>query len=206
MFTAKERKILAQEALQLREDRRYLARRFGKQAITHQVALPMHIPYLLAKALANVPARKDEPVKATDIVMQIRKVIKCFDTYIDSVPKQKGRSSVYDIWDKMQDTEYTNDSTDTLNALALLKCYLRQQLNIFKIFKLKLTKPQLDYLVEDILISFHKGRVSVGEHVGGLAAQALAEPLMQMVLNAIHRTNISSDSDIIPSLNKLLNG
>ncbi|XP_042211474.1 DNA-directed RNA polymerase I subunit RPA1-like [Homarus americanus] len=58
-------------------------------------------------------------------------------------------------------------------------------------------------IVED---KFYDGRVTVGQSVGALAAQALAEPLMQMTLNAAHRASVASDYDTIPRLKELLNG
>lgn len=92
------------------------------------------------------------------------------------------------------------------DPLATLKRYVRQHVNTLNVRQAGFSTGQLSALLEAMRRLYKESRPAAGEAVGSLAAQALAEPLMQMTLNACHRAAVASDGDAIPRLTELLNG
>lgn len=92
------------------------------------------------------------------------------------------------------------------DPLCTLKWYVRQHVNTFSLRKTGFSSGQFSALLEAMRRLYQESRPAAGEAVGALAAQALAEPLMQMTLNACHRAAVASDGDAIPRLTELLNG
>jgi DNA-directed RNA polymerase beta' subunit len=60
----------------------------------------------------------------------------------------------------------------------------------------KLSKKQIDSIVEQIISSFNRSVVEPGEMVGILGAQSLGEPVTQMVLNAFHSTGLGFNAGV----------
>lgn len=92
------------------------------------------------------------------------------------------------------------------DPLATLKRYVRQHVNTLSVRQAGFSTGQFSALLEAMRRLYQESRPAAGEAVGSLAAQALAEPLMQMTLNACHRAAVASDGDAIPRLTELLNG
>lgn len=75
---------------------------------------------------------------------------------------------------------------DQTRAKYLLKVALMEYLSPRRcIFEYKLTKPQFDQMVYEIIRTFRKACVEPGEMVGTLTAQSLGETLTQMTLNSV---------------------
>ena len=105
-----------------------------------------------------------------------------------------------------QDVMCGSDQRIVRDPLDMLKRYVRQHVNTFSILQAAFSKYQFSALLEAMTDLYLESRPAAGECVGALAAQALAEPLMQMTLNACHRAAVASDGDAIPRLTQLLNG
>ncbi len=103
---------------------------------------------------------------------------------------------------------------DQTRAKFLFKLALAEHLSPKRcIYEYKLTKPQFDQMVVEIIRSFRKACVEPGEMVGVLSAQSLGETLTQMTLNSVswndqilytNCTNISKVTKIGEMIDKLL--
>lgn len=92
------------------------------------------------------------------------------------------------------DKDYTPSGikfADQNRAKYLFKIALLEYLSPKRcIFEFKLTKPQFDTMVVEIIKSFRKACVEPGEMVGVLTAQSLGETLTQMTLNTFHSSGV----------------
>ena len=98
--------------------------------------------------------------------------------------------------------ELYNKSTQLLNIL--IRSYLSSKRIIYEY---KFNRETLDWIFENIKLTFAKSLVQPGETVGTITAQAISEPTQQMTLNTFHYAGVSSKGNLtrgVPSIQEIL--
>jgi len=75
------------------------------------------------------------------------------------------------------------------------------------IFKYKLNKLAVVFLLNQVLYKYKKSIINPGEMVGMISAQSIGEPTTQMTLNTFHYAGVSSKSNVtrgVPRMEELL--
>jgi DNA-directed RNA polymerase II subunit RPB1 len=94
---------------------------------------------------------------------------------------------------------------DSNISKSLFKYCLYDMLSPKKsIIENKFTKSHIEFIVKNIILSYNKSIVDVGEMVGILAAQCLGEPLTQMTLKSFHSAGLGSATGGVPRLKEII--
>ncbi len=134
--------------------------------------LPVNLTRIIDDAKNMVIDSKHERLNPLYILHAINYILRPDITKVNILDKDYDTNSI-----KFKD----QDRAKYLFKISLLE-YLSPKRCIFEY---KLTKPQFDQMVADIIISFRKACVEPGEMVGIMTAQSLGETLTQMsVVNA----------------------
>jgi DNA-directed RNA polymerase II subunit RPB1 len=113
--------------------------------------------------------------------------------------------SVFEALDDLEKhTRLNSYFTSNDIFMALARSYLSPRVLILT---QRITKAQLEMIVQRIKIFFEKSLVHPGEMVGVIAAQSIGEPATQLTLNTFHLSGISEKSNVtrgVPRLKEIL--
>ncbi|XP_063852401.1 DNA-directed RNA polymerase II subunit rpb1-like [Scylla paramamosain] len=213
-LTALEQLLLKEELQSLLADQQCLRKETKDNHV--EISVPFSLPHLMAHVLATVPA-SGPPPSIIDVVKGRSKFFALVEDSIEKVLRDELPGPPFpcvngdilpdvDVSRELERAARSSEQRLVRDPLDLLKRYVRQHVNTFIIRKATFSKQQFCALLETMTEMYQESRPAAGECVGALAAQALAEPLMQMTLNACHRAAVASDGDAIPRLTELLNG
>lgn len=163
----------------LRDDLRNIQMKSRMNYITmlDKYQLPVNMSRIVEDAKNALTTAKKERLSPLYVMNAIKYILKPEVTKISLLPKNYSLNSI-----KYKD----QDLSKYLFKIALLE-YLSPKRCIVEY---KLTKPQFDVMVVEIIKSFRKACVEPGEMVGVLTAQSLGETLTQMTLNTFHSTGV----------------
>lgn len=153
---------------------------FFDNAEETEFTLPVHIPNLLAYETPNTGPRLTVKYLAEFLVNLCR--------FLDKM---------------MENTSGT--CTTNGNPQFFLKCYIRQHMNSMELIgRRKISQNNFEVVMNQLKETVTESLSTPGDCVGALAAQALAEPLMQMTLNSVHQQHATKNSNPLVRLRSLL--
>ena len=164
---------------ELRDDLRNIQMKSRMNYITmlDKYQLPVNMSRIVEDAKNALTTAKKERLSPLYVTNAIKYILKPEVTKISLLPKNYSINSI-----KYKD----QDLSKYLFKIALLE-YLSPKRCIVEY---KLTKPQFDVMIVEIIKSFRKACVEPGEMVGVLTAQSLGETLTQMTLNTFHSSGV----------------
>jgi DNA-directed RNA polymerase beta' subunit len=186
----------------LRDDLRNIQMKSRMNYITmlDKYQLPVNMTRIVEDAKNALSSQKKERLSPLYVMNAIKYILRPDITKVSLLPKNYSINSI-----KFKDQNHSK----YLFKIALLE-YLSPKRCMFEY---RLTKPQFDAMVVEIIKSFRKACVEPGEMVGVLTAQSLGETLTQMTLNSVswndqifytNEINISKVTKIGEMIDKLL--
>jgi DNA-directed RNA polymerase II subunit RPB1 len=122
------------------------------------------------------------------------KVITDVEELVDSLVVVKGQDRL---------SKQAQENATLLLRVLLYSCLASKRL----IYRHRMTRESLRWVIGEIKLRFVKAIVSPGEMVGTVAGQSIGEPATQMTLNTFHFAGVSS-KDVtlgVPRLNEIMN-
>ena len=179
---------------------------FKKNEIKLKERVKKDIKYLIEEKdeyIINVNEHYDDTTIYLSVHFEqiIKNIINSFNTIdklcdIDPI-------GCYELIDK-----YYEDLEKVYNPCKMFKLAYHYYLNPrVLLYKHKVNKDILIYLLENIVLRYKKSIVNPGEMVGMIAAQSIGEPTTQMTLNTFHYAGVASKSNVtrgVPRMEELL--
>lgn len=154
------------------------------------VSIPINLSAILMSSMEM--NFKDEIIDPNYVLEQIKFILSNENTNILSLSKN----------DKINENSFKREDDRLIKFM--FKCCLYDCLNPKKLYDLKITKLQLDYIVKIIIKKFNKSQIESGEMVGTIASQGLGEPATQMTLNTFHTSGIGGAKSVAVGIPRLI--
>ena len=162
-----------------------------------------YIQRKLVKALEDLRVHYDGSVRnSAGILMQRR----YGDDGMDSCSIEHQTLPQYEFGDVATlAAEFLMDAAADAGETRLGAALMRAHLSPKRLIRAGCTRSALDTILAKIAKRARDGRVAPSEMVGVIAAQSIAEPSTQMVLDSFHSTGIGSAKSGIPRVRDLIN-
>ncbi len=104
----------------------------------------------------------------------------------------------YAYMNKIQEAKESHIPQHFVSATKLLRILIKSHLCIKNLIKNKITDALLDIIISNIINTFVRSLVDYGMSMGIIAAQAISEPMTQLVLDSKHSSGIGGGSKTNP--------
>ena len=176
-------KLLADEFLQLSEDRNIFREKFIKREINtgRTFNFKFQTPINIYRIMMDV--RHSHPDGPLDIVSAISKVKDALDNLVYVHTNEQ-----YE-YNKKYIPKYLRDS------ISFIRLTLRGYLCIRNLMKMNISDLMLDKILIDCKMVYLKSLIDYGKCIGVIAAQSISEPMMQIVIDSHHASGAAEDSN-----------
>jgi DNA-directed RNA polymerase II subunit RPB1 len=150
----------------------------SQKMFSDHATIPVQIPRIIEDIVYNLQLKPNQgsfdPIRAIETVQSL-----CSNL-------------VYMHLNEIQEKQQSKTKFFLQRSTDLLQIFVRSYLSVYNLVRNGITDTALDLIVARIRTIFSRALVSYGKCVGIIAAQAVSEPMTQMVLDSHHASAASS--------------